>query len=98
MPIRVSTQMMILIFPNSLTFRSFLVLTVNKEELSRKLGKRIVQLREKKNWTQSDLARACIKDRQSIERLESGKTNPTLYTLSEIATALEVSISELLKF
>jgi len=54
---------------------------VNKEELAKKLGKRIIQLREKKGWTQSDLARACMKDRQSIERIENGKTNPTLFTL-----------------
>lgn len=70
---------------------------LKKEEISRKIGKRIVQLRERKGWTQSDLARACMKDRQSMERIESGKTNPTLFTLYEIAVALEVSISELTK-
>ena len=65
--------------------------------MAKKVGKRIVQLREKKGWTQSDLARACIKDRQSIERIESGNTNPTLYTLYEVATALEVQLGELFK-
>ncbi|MFC0185848.1 helix-turn-helix transcriptional regulator [Pseudarcicella hirudinis] len=47
------------------------------------------------DWSQSDLARACHKDRQAIEKLENGKVNPTLYTLHEIATALEVSLSKL---
>lgn len=61
----------------------------------KELGKRIVELREKKGWSQSDLARACHKDRQAIEKLESGKVNPTLYTLLEIANALEVSLSKL---
>ncbi|MEJ0057680.1 MAG: helix-turn-helix transcriptional regulator [Bacteroidota bacterium] len=55
---------------------------MKKEDLARKVGKRIVQLREKKGWSQSDLARACMKDRQNIERIESGKTNPTLFTLA----------------
>jgi transcriptional regulator with XRE-family HTH domain len=70
---------------------------VKKEDLARKVGKRIVQLRERKGWSQSDFARACMKDRQTIERIESGKTNPTIYTLYEIATVLEEPVSELLK-
>lgn len=70
---------------------------VKKEELAKKVGKRIVQLRIKKGWTQSDLARACMKDRQAIERIENGKTNPTIYTLYEMASVLEEPVSELLK-
>jgi transcriptional regulator with XRE-family HTH domain len=70
---------------------------VKKEELARKVGKRIVQIREKKGWSQSDLARVCLKDRQSIERIESGKTNPTLFTLYGIASALEVSLTDLFR-
>lgn len=70
---------------------------LKKEELARKIGKRVVQLREKKGWTQADLARACVKDRQSIERIESGNTNPTVHTMHEIATALEVPLAELFK-
>ena len=38
-----------------------------------------------------------MKDRQTIERLENGKTNPTLYTLYEIASVLQEPVSELLK-
>jgi putative transcriptional regulator len=70
---------------------------VKPEELAAKVGGRIIQLREKKGWTQSDLARACMKDRQSIERIENGKTNPTLFTLLEIANVLEVSMMDLFK-
>ena len=70
---------------------------MKKEELARKIGKRIVQLREKKRWSQADLARACMKDRQSIERIENGKTNPTLFTLYGIAGALEVPMVELFR-
>lgn len=68
---------------------------MTRDNLKIKLGKRIVMLREQKGWSQSDLARACNKDRQAIEKLENGKVNPTLYTLLELANALEVSLPEL---
>jgi putative transcriptional regulator len=68
---------------------------VTRDKLKKKIGQRIIEFREKKGWSQADLARACNKDRQAIEKLENGKVNPTLYTLFEIATALEVSLSKL---
>ena len=70
---------------------------LKKTELSKKIGLRIIALREKKNWNQSDLARACGKDRQAMEKLENGKVNPTIYSLYEVARALEVSLIELLE-
>lgn len=70
---------------------------MNKEELNKKIGQRIIKLREAQDLSQSDLARACGKDRQAIEKLENGKVNPTLYSLHEVATALNVSLSELVK-
>ena len=69
---------------------------MNKEQLKKKIGQRIVELRKQKGWSQSDLARACNKDRQALEKLENGKVNPTIYTLLEIAKALDVSLAELL--
>ena len=80
---------------SEISYRKLIVL--KKEDLAKKIGKRVVQLREKKGWTQADLARACVKDRQSIERIESGNTNPTLFTLFEIASALEVQLVDLFK-
>lgn len=71
---------------------------VTKEKLKILIGQRIVALRTKKGWSQSDLARAAGKDRQAIEKLENGKVNATIYSLSEIAKALEVSLSTLLDF
>lgn len=67
---------------------------MTKEQLKTELGKRIIRLREQKGCSQSDFARACNKDRQAIEKLENGKVNPTLYTLLELAIALEISLSE----
>ena len=71
---------------------------MNKEQLKKKVGQRIVELRSQKGWSQSDLARACNKDRQALEKLENGKVNPTLYTLLEISKALEVPLAKLINF
>lgn len=68
---------------------------MTKDELKKKIGQRIVELRTQSGWSQSDLARAVGKDRQAIEKLENGKVNPTLYSLLEIANSLEVSLSKL---
>jgi putative transcriptional regulator len=69
---------------------------MDKQELQKKVGQRIVQLRAEKGWSQADLARACNKDRQSIERMENGTVSPSLYSLYEISLVLEKSVSELL--
>lgn len=71
---------------------------MNKDQLSKKIGKRIIELRTEKGLIQSDLARACNKDRQAIEKIENGKVNSTIYSLYSIAKALEVDLNELLKF
>ena len=71
---------------------------MTRDKLTKKIGQRIVELRTQKGWSQSDLARACNKDRQAIEKLENGKVNPTLYTLLEVANALEIALSKLVDF
>jgi transcriptional regulator with XRE-family HTH domain len=68
---------------------------MTKQELQYKIGRKIVSLRTVKNWSQADLARACSKDRQSIERLENGKVNPSVYYLEEIAQALEIPLAKI---
>ncbi|MEO9802660.1 MAG: helix-turn-helix transcriptional regulator [Reichenbachiella sp.] len=71
---------------------------VTKDDLKAKIGKRIIELRTQKGWSQSDLARACNKDRQAIEKLENGKVNPTVYSLHEVCTALDVSLKNIVDF
>lgn len=71
---------------------------MTKDQLSKNIGKRIVTLRTKKGMNQSDLARACGKDRQAIEKIENGKVNSTVFSLYEISKALEVDLFELFKF
>ena len=69
---------------------------MTKEELKNKIGQRIVELRERKGWSQSDLARACDKDRQAIEKIERGIVNPTVFTLWELSDAMEMTLNEFL--
>ena len=71
---------------------------MNKEQLKKKIGQRIVELRSQKGWSQSDLARASNKDRQAIEKLENGKVNPTVYSLLEISKALGIPLKRLVDF
>jgi putative transcriptional regulator len=71
---------------------------VKKSELNKKIGQRIIELRTKKGWSQADLARACGKDRQAIEKLENGRVNPTLFSLHEIAEALGLQLVTLVSF
>jgi len=70
---------------------------LDKDELKKKVGQRIVELRTKKGWSQSDLAKACNKDRQAWEKFENGKVNPTVYSLLEISKALRVPLHQLVK-
>ena len=71
---------------------------MTKNQLSKKIGKKVVELRTQKGLNQSDLARACGKDRQAIEKIENGKVNSTTYTLYTISKAVGVDLFELLKF
>lgn len=83
---------------DKIVIQSIDICYVNKIDLQRKIGQRIVELRTKLSWSQSDLARACNKDRQAIEKLENGKVNPTLYTLLEVSKALGVKVRDLINF
>jgi len=69
-----------------------------KEKLQIAIGKRVKALRESKNIPQQELAAACNFEKSNFSRLESGGTNPTLYTLKKIADNLNVSLKELMDF
>jgi putative transcriptional regulator len=71
---------------------------MDKRQFLNKLGENVVKLRSEKKWSQSDLARAYFKDRRSVERLENGKINPSIFYLKEIADALEIPVNQLLTF
>jgi putative transcriptional regulator len=65
---------------------------MQKEVLLKNLGDRIREIREGKGITQKQLAHAIGKDQQSIQRLEAGKINPSIFYLYEVAKGLDVRI------
>ena len=68
---------------------------INREELAVKLGERIKQIRLEKQLSQAELARRSGKDRQHLELIENSKVIPNIYTIYQIACALEISLQEL---
>lgn len=61
-----------------------------------KIGKFILQLRQEKNLSQSDLANLIPVTRQAVSRWEKGQSNPDSSTLLIISKIFDVSINELL--
>lgn len=72
--------------------------SMEKLELLKTVGRKIKEIRESKGLTQVDLVGKIEGeiDTTNISRIESGRTNPTIFTLYRIAIALEVSLKELL--
>jgi transcriptional regulator with XRE-family HTH domain len=71
-----------------------------KEHLMIALGKRVQEIRESKGLSQVDLAGKMLGkfDTTNISRIESGRTNPTIFTLFRIAEALEIPLHQILIF
>jgi transcriptional regulator with XRE-family HTH domain len=61
------------------------------------IGNQVRKFREKKKLSQTVLAEMIGKDRQYLYKIEKGKVTPTVFTISIIALALEVSLSDLLE-
>lgn len=70
----------------------------NKKIVLKNLGAHLKKLREAKNLTQFDVCCRINKDRQSLQRIESGNSNPTIYYLMELSEGLEVDIKEIVNF
>ena len=73
---------------------------MDKQDLLKLIGKRVQEIRVSKGYSQVDLVgkiEGSI-DTTNISRIESGRTNPTAFTLSRIADALEVELKELFEF
>lgn len=62
------------------------------------LGKRIAALRKSKKLSQVEFAYMLDKEKQNYNKIEKGKTNPTVWTLFQIANLLEVEIGDLFNF
>jgi len=70
---------------------------MKKSDLLKIIGSNIKRIRLSKGFAQIDLASRVVGsiDTTNISRIESGRTNPTIFTLYRIAEALEVPVSEL---
>lgn len=64
--------------------------------ISRYLAQNILALRQQKNLSQQQLSQDAGIPRSTITHMESGEGNPSLSNLCKLATALNVSIEELL--
>lgn len=64
---------------------------------AKKLGENLKKIRTSKNITQTEFAEKLGVDKSFVSNIENGKTNPTLSTISNLAKALNVSTTELLK-
>lgn len=71
---------------------------MDKSEILKLVGKRIKNLRESKGISQVELVGKMegVIDPTNISRIESGRTNPTVFTLFRIAEALEINPKEIL--
>lgn len=59
------------------------------------VGKRISVLRKQLKLTQAALASTAGMEESALQRIEAGRTNPTIKTLYKVAIALNVNIKEL---
>lgn len=55
-------------------------------------------MRVTKNMTQVEVSSRMNRDQQSLQRVESGRVNPSLSYLIDLSVALEIEISELVSF
>lgn len=68
---------------------------MKNEIFLKKIGERIKQLRIEKGLSQQEFAAMLEYEKSNMSRLESGKVNPRIATLLEVAKALEIPLSEL---
>jgi transcriptional regulator with XRE-family HTH domain len=64
----------------------------------KKFGSHLRRLREEKGLTLRELSSACNIDYSNILKIEQGKTNITLTSILDLASALELSPSVLLQY
>jgi transcriptional regulator with XRE-family HTH domain len=65
--------------------------------INKEVGKRIRVFREKKHWTQEELAFEADLHRAYIGQIERGEKNLGLINLQKIAKALNIRMSRLVK-
>lgn len=66
-------------------------------DMRKLVGENVRQARLARNWTQEELADRSGFSQQYLSGLESGKRNPTVITLYELAQALGVTPIDLIR-
>lgn len=77
--------------------RRILARKSGKDVLAWAIGQRVRAARERRNWTQEDLARESKIARANIARLETGRVVSKLPTLERVARALGLQTDDLLR-
>lgn len=73
------------------------MLWTNVKDEAKRLGANIRRIRTKEELSLDDLAKKLKVDKAYMSRLENGKKNPTLSTLTKLAEVLGVTIARLFK-
>jgi len=71
---------------------------MTKQEFQKKLGAQIAKLRKEKNLSQIEFADLLDREKQNINRLEHGRTNPSSWLVFEISEALEIHPNQIFDF
>ncbi len=71
---------------------------VRDDELLKKVGSTISNLRKMQNLSQSQLAFEASLPLMQISRIERGVINPSISTLSAVAKALDIPLKDLFDF
>ncbi|MCX4291473.1 MAG: helix-turn-helix transcriptional regulator [Odoribacter sp.] len=71
---------------------------MDEEEFLKRMGQKIRDLRNDKNWTLYDLEALTNIDSGDLSKIESGYTNSRILTIYKISQALNVSIDKLFDF
>lgn len=79
------------LFLHTPTFRVKILdkVILTDETLIKKVGLRIKELRKARGMTQFDLAIKSDMEENALQRIEAGRTNPTLKTLLKIVNGLD---------
>ena len=69
----------------------------SRTNIIERFSKNLAQIRKEKEYSQRQLSQLCRIDNADISRMENGDINVTLNTVEQLAEALEVDPTELIK-
>ena len=76
--------------------KGILQVSERRADVGADIGRGIRKLRKQKGWTQTELAKEANLSFPTISLIETGKTNPSIFDIEQIANALGTSLPGLL--